>query len=407
MKKRLPAVILALALCLGLTVPAVATSTMQVKGLLETSQYNLTIRCPDDYMITHKTATYRVRLLRSISSDQGRFFVYNEETSSPVFDMTYVPLSADIVISGLSAVNERIALRAWSDPDGDGVYDMRLVDNNSFPYPLADSYTQPATSSFYPGSTLLDYGWAYISSGYNSDRTAVTITADSLYQLYGANTIFAVHITDPRSGESSPASPSPVRPVSRVAAESSGGIDEQFFVFLLTDEDTPNPAPAFTDTPSWCSAEAQWAVDQGITNGAGSATLFAPTLECTHDQILTFLWRAADKPDAAQAPITVASYYQDAVNWAYEKGFISDSFRASAPCTRAQAVWYIWKALEEPQAAKAASFSDVAPNSPDLPAVSWAVEKGVTNGYGSPDAFAPDKACSRGEIACFLYRAFR
>ena len=73
MKKRLPAVILALALCLGLTVPAVATSTMQVKGLLETSQYNLTIRCPDDYMITHKTATYRVRLLRSTSSDQGRF----------------------------------------------------------------------------------------------------------------------------------------------------------------------------------------------------------------------------------------------------------------------------------------------------------------------------------------------
>ena len=42
--------------------------------------------------------------------------------------------------------------------------------------------------------------------------------------------------------------------------------------------------------------------------------------------------------------------------------------------------------------AHAASFSDVAPNSPDLPAVSWAVEKGVTNGYGSPDAFDPDKA---------------
>ena len=165
-------------------------------------------------------------------------------------------------------------------------------------------------------------------------------------------------------------------------------------------------APAFTDTPAWCSAEAQWAVEQGITNGAGNDALFAPALECTHDQILTFLWRAAGKPDAEQAPVTAASYYQDAVNWAYEKGFIGDSFRASAPCTRVQAVWYIWVALDEPQAAQAASFSDVEANSPYLPAVSWALEKEVTKGYGGEDTFAPDQVCSRGEIACFLYRAF-
>ena len=168
-----------------------------------------------------------------------------------------------------------------------------------------------------------------------------------------------------------------------------------------------SPAPAFSDTPSWCSAEAQWAVEQGITNGAGSATLFAPAQECTHEQILTFLWRASGKPAAAQeAPITAASYYQDAINWAYEKDFINDSFHLSAPCTRVQAVWYIWKALGEPQAARAASFSDLEPNYPYLPAVSWAVEKEVTKGYGSVSTFAPDKACSRGEIACFLYRAY-
>ena len=100
-------------------------------------------------------------------------------------------------------------------------------------------------------------------------------------------------------------------------------------------------------------------MEQGITNGAGGATTFAPTLECTHDQILTFLWRAEGKPAAAKAPVTAASYYQDAIDWAYEKGFIDNSFQPSAPCTRAQAVWYIWKALGEPNASKAAAFTDV------------------------------------------------
>ena len=164
--------------------------------------------------------------------------------------------------------------------------------------------------------------------------------------------------------------------------------------------------PAFTDTPSWCAKEAQWAVDKGITNGAGSADRFAPTQDCAHEQILTFLWRAAGKPAAAQAPVTVASYYQDAVNWAYEKGFIDQSLQLSDPCTRAQAVWYIWKALGEPQAAQAASFSDVDAGAHYAGAVSWAVEKGVTKGYGGEDTFAPDRVCGRGEIACFLYRAY-
>ena len=166
------------------------------------------------------------------------------------------------------------------------------------------------------------------------------------------------------------------------------------------------PAPSFTDTPSWCAKEAQWAVREGITNGAGSDTIFAPATQCTHDQILTFLWRAEGKPAAAQAPVTAASYYQDAVNWAYEKGFIDDSFQPTAPCTRAQAVSYIWQARNKPQAGKTASFTDVAADAPYTAAVNWAVEKEVTNGYGSDDTFAPDRPCGRGEIVVFLYRAY-
>lgn len=130
-------------------------------------------------------------------------------------------------------------------------------------------------------------------------------------------------------------------------------------------------------------------------------------MECTHEQILTFLWRAAGKPAAeSEAPVTMASYYQDAVNWAYEKGFIGEGFDPAAPCTRSQAVSYIWQALDKAEAGQAASFTDVPDGAAYAKAVDWAVEKGITKGDGGEDTFAPDKVCSRGHIACFLYRAY-
>ena len=162
----------------------------------------------------------------------------------------------------------------------------------------------------------------------------------------------------------------------------------------------------FTDVPSWFETEVAWAAQKGITNGYGGKTTFAPNVDCTQAQILTFLWRAEGKLQAAKAPITTAASYQDAINWAYEKEMIDGSFDPDAPCTRAQAVQYIWKALGEKKAAEAASFSDVAADAPYAGAVSWAVEKGVTKGYGGSDTFAPDRVCNRGEIAAFLYRAY-
>lgn len=172
------------------------------------------------------------------------------------------------------------------------------------------------------------------------------------------------------------------------------------------ENDPAGAVPAFTDVPEWCAKEAAWASFEGITNGYGGSTTFAPGVECPHTQILTFLWRAADEPAAEKSPFTVAEPYQGAVDWAYEKGLIDDEFNPDAPCTRSQAVRYIWLALDAPEASKSAGFSDVDAGAPYAEAVSWAVENGVTNGDGSEDTFAPDKVCSRGHIVTFLYRAY-
>lgn len=168
----------------------------------------------------------------------------------------------------------------------------------------------------------------------------------------------------------------------------------------------PTPAPQFTDLPSWCEAEAQWAAEKGITNGYGEQTTFAPGVDCTQIQILTMLWRAADKPSSTVTAFSgLTGDYAPAANWAYEQGMIGDSFDPGAPCTRSQAVSYIWQAFSSPEAGTS-SFTDVDPGAPYAKAVDWAVEKGITQGDGSEDTFAPDKVCSRGHIACFLYRAY-
>ena len=59
------------------------------------------------------------------------------------------------------------------------------------------------------------------------------------------------------------------------------------------------------------------------------------------------------------------------------------------------------KPTETPAAPK---FTDVAATSPFAPAISWAVEKGITNGT-TPTTFSPGTTCSTGHILTFLWRS--
>lgn len=145
-----------------------------------------------------------------------------------------------------------------------------------------------------------------------------------------------------------------------------------------------------------------WAVASGITVGTGD-NQFSPTKACTEVEILTMLHRAANKPVAsASAPITVAGYCQDAVNWAYEQGMIDSGFAPGTPCTRASAVKFIWQAFGS-EGAAASGFSDVPADC--AAAVNWAVANGITVGTGGHQ-FTPDRTCTREEIVTLLHRAY-
>ena len=59
---------------------------------------------------------------------------------------------------------------------------------------------------------------------------------------------------------------------------------------------------------------------------------------------------------------------------------------------------------QQPSAPAAPKFTDVAAASPFAPAISWAVEKKITNGK-TATTFAPGEPCTRAQIVTFLYRA--
>lgn len=102
--------------------------------------------------------------------------------------------------------------------------------------------------------------------------------------------------------------------------------------------------------------------------------------------------------------VTQDSPYYDVLVWAYEKGIASDgeTFKPGDPCTRGQAMTFLWRAMGSPEPRAAGSpFSDVSSDDWFCKPALWAYEKGVTAGT----AFNPESSCTSGEALTFLWRA--
>ena len=102
------------------------------------------------------------------------------------------------------------------------------------------------------------------------------------------------------------------------------------------------------------------------------------------------------------------AFYTDPVAWAVDNeitnGVDDTHFGPDRACTRGQVVTFLWRAAgcPEPETPKTA-FTDLKPGAFYEKAVAWAVENRITNGT-SATAFSPDKPCTRGQIVAFLYR---
>lgn len=375
MKRRLIAIASALALSLGLTVPAGAQFIVetQAQTTIEAVLAEFPDPTPEDmleirnrstgsapleysggYLLTDPTMGDGVNVILSSAPAQVAILsipAYSWETDGASPRDTFVfQVPIGTVISGVDAGAWSLDYLGRSTVEGESLYD----------------------------NTYFDQVEEYVAI---REPMPITIETTDIYEFGFTDSIYGyVYVQGVEDME-------PISPVDE--SETSDG--------------------QFTDvtTQDYFADPVVWAVENGITAGTGPDT-FGPHNTCTTAQIITFLWRAY----GSQAPTVTApfldisgdDYYADAAAWAWEKGLISgDVFGGNAPATRAATMTYLWKLAGQPNAG-AAGFSDVPADADYATAVDRAVEEGITAGTGE-DTFSPDSICTRAQIVTFLYKA--
>ena len=167
-----------------------------------------------------------------------------------------------------------------------------------------------------------------------------------------------------------------------------------------TDPRAENPWPAILAAQAfrneYYGAPLLWAVENSIV--LDNSAVLDPGAACTHAQVLTMLWRAAGRPASdAQIPIAAeeTAWYAAALRWAAENGMIDGNFQPDAPCSRAGAIWYLWRAVSGPGCAP--GFTGVNSGAFFAAATAWVGEDG--------GAAAGD--CTLAQLLTFLYRVYR
>ena len=156
----------------------------------------------------------------------------------------------------------------------------------------------------------------------------------------------------------------------------------------------------FADTQNhWAKDAIDFVSARGLVSGMNETT-YAPDSSTTRAQLWTILARQNDADLSGGN-----TWYEKAQNWAKAKG-VSDGTNPDSAINRAQMVTMLWRAMGQPAAGSAASFTDVSTDSYYAQAVAWAVEHGITSGVGN-GKFDPNATCTRGQIATFLYRSMK
>ena len=156
----------------------------------------------------------------------------------------------------------------------------------------------------------------------------------------------------------------------------------------------------------------KWATLNEITTGT-SRTTFSPSVACTRAQVVTFLWRAAGKPEPSLDTSTFTdvdknSYYYKAVLWAVENGittgYNSTTFGPNDSCTRCQVVTFLYRDAGQPSVSGITNpFTDIGSSEYYTNAVLWAYKNGITTGT-TATTFSPNNTCLREHVVTFLYR---
>lgn len=168
-------------------------------------------------------------------------------------------------------------------------------------------------------------------------------------------------------------------------------------------EDPNRYETVFRDVPrtAWFYDAVQWVYAQGITTGTGPDT-FSPFDTVTRGQAVTFLWRAAGKPQTGYqnnpfVDVSRSDYYYDAVLWASSMGIVRgtsyDHFSPSDTCSVAHIITYLYRAR------------GVGRDGWYEPAVAWAGDAGLVDRSIGAETYAKTP-CTRANVAQYLYLSY-
>ena len=168
----------------------------------------------------------------------------------------------------------------------------------------------------------------------------------------------------------------------------------------------------------WAFASVERAAELGLVTGYSDGT-FRPDAPVTRAQFVLMLWRMCGQPAATQAAAfedtADGGWYQDALSWAVENGYVnglSDTrFGPSAPITRQQATAILFRLNGGQSGAELMlsgiydqTFTDSASiASWAKDALWWAVYHELVSGVGG-SRIAPEANASRAQIAAILLR---
>lgn len=132
-----------------------------------------------------------------------------------------------------------------------------------------------------------------------------------------------------------------------------------------------------------------------------------------HLQILTtlglcavLLVPAAEAAGTGYVDVPPDAWYADAADYCFENSLMVGSggrFDPDAGLTRAQLTQILYNLAGRPAANGGVPFADTPQNAWYLPAVSWAVEKGISSGSGG-GYFTPENTATREQLAVMLWR---
>ena len=186
---------------------------------------------------------------------------------------------------------------------------------------------------------------------------------------------------------------------------------------LQQPEGAQTPTQRFTDVDEGADYQAavDWMVANEITTGCAT-DMFCPHDTATRAHFVTFLWRAAGRPEPSTsgaerfADVDASAYYQQAAGWAAETGVTlgcgdGTNLCPRQPVTRAQAAAFLHRHSGQDHIASEATFEDVAPDAYFFTAVEWLAANGITQGC-TPALFCPRGPATRAHVAVFLHRYF-